>query len=107
MCWSAAGILEWHNINVNGKMRVRVTKKVFGAVINKWPRKDWNNRRFSVQIQDDGPLAHSKKTVVKEIKCHLASLCNKQIPAPGEIDFIRQPAQSPDLNVNDLGVFGS
>ena len=54
----------------------------------------------NIIVQQDGATPHTGKDNLNKINEYCR---NKQIP----MEFIKQPAQSPDLNVNDLGLFHS
>lgn len=103
-CRRPAGTLEWKNRNVDGDCYVDLMKKVVDNIIARWPRCDWRNPDYTIYVQNDGAPGHKKKEVSKKLNAYLKLLIRRGKLPHGKIVFVRQPAQSPDLNVNDLGV---
>ena len=78
--------------------------KVLPAIIDKWPTCVYTGP--NITIQQDGAKAHFR---VKEVICldegWIAAL--QVYGLENKIHVITQPANLPDLNVNDLGFFNS
>ena len=88
-----AGTLEWENVSVDrDKYRQMMITEVLPAIITKFP---WQYlTRKTVFIQQDGA------------KSHIADDEEEWLEAVAEcgvnIKLYTQPAQSPDLNINNL-----
>jgi hypothetical protein len=97
-----AGTLEWKDESVTNEVyRKLLLEKVVPAIQQKWPRGAWNNPRMVIRIQQDGPKAHIKPDDVE---------WNEKLQQMGLEDKLllyTQPANSPDLNILDLGFFAS
>ena len=100
-----AGTRVWVNETMDHKKyKEMLINCVIPAIAAKWLPSEWNNPNFKIKIQQDGAGGH----------CHhedpfllssLAELKPNQVLAPGKIIFYTQPANSPDLNICDLGLF--
>ena len=69
------------------------------AIVEKWPRRDWNNNRFIIRMQQDGAKSHIHPTD----EAFLAGLA--ALGVENKLLLYTQPANSPDTNINDLGFF--
>ena len=96
----AAGTLVWKDETVTRDVYRRLlVEKVVPAIIEKWPRGEWNDRTRIIRIQQDGPNTHIKPN---------GSQWTAELQRLGVLNKIliyTQPANSPDLNINDLGFF--
>ena len=97
--------MEWHNVTVNrDEYRHMMKYKVLPVIIDKWPICVYTGP--PITIQQDGAKAHF---IVTEDVC-IDVAWNETLQEYGlqdKINVITQPANSPDLNVNDLGFFNS
>ena len=94
-----AGTLEWKNENVDLEVyRSLLLNEVYPAIADKWPKREWNDPAFTITVQQDGATTHIKpEDAILEETLH-----ELEFPA-GKIQLYTQPANSPDLNLNDLG----
>lgn len=95
-----AGTMVWTNESVTKETYRRyLLEKVVPAIIEKWPRHEWNNRQIILRIQQDGPNSH--------IPANDAAFGEglRKMGVQNKILLFTQPANSPDLNINDLGFF--
>jgi len=91
------GTAEWEAKSVDqAKCKCLLLNDVIPAVMDKWP-----TAIVRVNTQQDGTKAHLKPTD------HDLSTELEALGSEGEIGLCTQPAQSPDLNINDLGFFNS
>ena len=98
-----AGTMEWHNKNICMDVyRQLLLEKVIPAIKSKWPRVDYNNPNYTIIIQQDGATTH----IPAHDRAFATSLEELGVPE-GKIELLTQPANSPDLNLNDLGFFAS
>ena len=75
-------------------VRAMLLEQVFPAIDKQW-QKDF--RRSPVIVQQDNLLRH----ISSNNPAFQTSCAQKQLT----IELVNQPAQLPDLNVNDLGLF--
>ena len=98
-----AGTMEFHGRSVDrDTYREYLVNKVIPAIATKWPRHEWNDPSFTIYIQQDGATSH--------ITPWDAAIDNKLVELgmqAGKVELQTQPANSPDLNLNDLGFFNS
>lgn len=69
------------------------------------PRTQWNDPNFMVLIQQDGAKAHTGTKFQESWFLTLEDLCHE--PHPEKVKLCSQPPNSPDLNVNNLGLFNA
>jgi hypothetical protein len=95
-----AGTMVWHDESVDKDVyRSIVLYKIVPAIQDKWPRGQWARRDFAVRIQHDGASAHMhEKDTLFELQLRVMGLA-------GKIRLYYQPANSPDCNICDLGLF--
>jgi hypothetical protein len=97
----AAGTLCWKNIGVNANVfREMMMDEVVPAIMARWPESEWNRNGFKIKVQQDGASSH--------INVNGNDPWHEFIEEMGlenKIFLYNQPAQSPDLNINDLGFF--
>jgi hypothetical protein len=90
----------WKNTSVTKDVyRQLLLEKVIPSIKEKWPRTQWNNNAVIIRTQHDGATTHCAPDD-EEFSMGLVEL--------GEFDKIilyKQPANSPDVNINDLGFF--
>ena len=101
-----AGTLEWHSVKVDRtEYRDMMIGSVLPAIIEKWPTCPISGP--PINIQQDGAKPHfvvDENGVCKDREWNLAL---QEHGLEGQINMITQPANSPDVNVNDLGFFNS
>jgi hypothetical protein len=84
----------WKNTSVTKDVyRQLLLEKVIPSIIEKWPRTQWNNNAVIIRIQHDGATSHIDEDD-EEFWMGLV-----------ELGVFKQPANSPDVNINDLGYF--
>ncbi|MCP4502171.1 MAG: hypothetical protein GY822_19615, partial [Deltaproteobacteria bacterium] len=82
-------------VNQN-KTRKMLVEKILPAIVDKWPG---NYRQHKILIQQDNATPHIKSTDPEWAEA---------VGATGlDVDLVQQPANSPDLNVLDLGLFSA
>ena len=92
--------MEWKDLPITKAVyRKLLTEKVVPAIMQKWPRSEWNDKRRIIRIQQDGPNTH----IDPEDDEWNQSL--EELGVADKILLYTQPANSPDLNINDLGFF--
>ena len=102
-CNRPAGTLEWHNENIDQEVyRALLLNEVVLAIIDKWLEEEYNDPNYTIIIQQDGATSH----IVPEDEPFRATMEEIGVPE-GKIELYTQPANSPDLNLNDLGFFNS
>lgn len=89
-----AGTLEWQDLNVNReRYRNILMDKLLPAIKEKWPP----GGPKVIKIQQDGARAHIKEDDIE--------FYERAMEMDVEVELYTQPANSPDLNVLDLGFF--
>jgi hypothetical protein len=73
---------------------------VVPAIMQRWPQYEWNNPNFKIRIQQDGAPSHINIGSNDPWYDFL-----EEIELSDKLDLYNQPANSPDLNINDLGFF--
>ena len=94
------GTLIWKNTTITKEVyRKILMEKVVPSIEQNWPQGAWNNENITIKVQQDSPNSHISQND-NQFKQFLRErdLLNK-------IQLVTQPAQSPDLNINDLGFF--
>ena len=95
-----AGTLVWKNELVTKDVYRRLLlEKVVPAIMEKWPRGDFANPAKIIRIQQDGPNSHITPDDEQ---------WNEELRKQGmenKILLFTQPANSPDLNINNLELF--
>ena len=91
-----AGDVYYKDCNMNGKIYQKFMMNIFSAIKTKMP---WLQGQ-EVIVQQDGAPSHK----TQENMNYFATEGQKN---GWNINVITQPAQSPDLNINDLGFFRS
>ena len=100
-----AGTLEWCSVKVDRKeYRDMMIGKVLPAIIDKWPTCVFTGP--PITIQQDGAKPHF---IVVDDVCmdEEWNAALVEYGLEGQINVITQPANSPDVNMNDLGFFNS
>jgi len=97
-----AGTTEWENETIdNDAYRHLLVNKVFTAIMDKWPAGQFADPNFKIKIQQDGAGGHC---------CHTDDYISEALELLGltdKISLYTQPANSPDLNICDLGLFNA
>jgi len=95
-----AGTMEWKDLSVTKERHRNILLcKVYPAIQSKWPKNQWNNNAFKILVQHDGARAHfGEEDELCALQMNVMGLKNK-------IALCQQPANSPDTNINDLGLF--
>jgi hypothetical protein len=58
------GTPEWQDLSINAEVyQDLLLEKIVPAVIEKWPRDEWNNDHITIKLQQDGAKAHTEKSV--------------------------------------------
>jgi len=92
----ARGTMVWHNESCDGKTyKAMVLDNLMPAILAKWP--DWSR---PVRIQHDGAPGHFNEATDEEWKEFIV-----EFGLQGKLFFFHQPANSPDTNLCDLGLF--
>ena len=92
-----AGTIEWVPYTVDNKAYSNyLTSKIIPAIGEKWPAWDKN---LDIKIQADNAPAH--------IQVHAGSFAKAVKKIGLKISLYKQPAQSPDLNILNLGFFNA
>ena len=92
--------MRWEDKTVTQDVyRKLLLENVVVAIEQKWPRNEWNNPQVVIRIQQDGPNIHIKPDDADWI------LGLQQKGLENKLLLYTQPANSPDLNINDLGFF--
>ena len=95
-----AGTPEWVNDTCDAdNYRSMLINNVLPAIIDKFPWSFVSDRRLGVVIQQDGAGGH--------IKAHDEEFAAAVEELGINVSLQTQPAQSPDLNINDLAFFPS
>ena len=102
------GDRKWQNKNVDTETYLELMETVVRCIASKWPRGQWSDPQFKVRIQHDGAPAHKSKAFREgweQLICQL--WVEGVLPNPDKIRLEMQPPNSPDLNINDLGLFNA
>ena len=75
---------------------------VVEAIIERWPTEEFYNDDFTIQIQQDWASTHRSDDDDLWLEFLEAMGLEKKIKL-----YYKQPANSPDTNINDLGFFAS
>ena len=97
------GAAVWKNETVDrNRYRRLLIEEVLPKIKEKFPREYLHRRNnLKIRIQQDGAKSH----ILEDDKEWLETL--EQQGLQDKIQLFNQPAQSPDLNINDLGFFRS
>ena len=92
-----AGTMEWHQVSANKqKVCEMLIDNILPAINRKWPV-GWRRKTVLCQQNNASPhLSSNKAEFLDSRKRKRLFIC-----------LINQPAQLPDLNVNNLGLFRS
>ena len=95
-----AGTMVWQDESVTRDVYQRMLLTcVIPAIKEKWPRSAWNDRRHIIRIQQDGPPSH----ITPDDRLFNEGLSD--LGVQNKILLYTQPANSPDVNINDLALF--
>jgi hypothetical protein len=95
-----AGTMVWHDQAVTkDSYRRLLLEKVFPSIIELWPRGEWQRANFIIRVQQDGAPTH----IDPDDDLLLQGL--QQLNIEDKVLLYTQPANSPDVNINDLGFF--
>ena len=103
----SAGTLVWKNESVDTKVYTKKMCEIVDAIVQQWPRRDFNDPNYKVIIQDDGARPHRTAYFKRHFWGHVSRIVSSGKMTTGKIVLVQQPAQSPDMNVLDLGVFNA
>jgi hypothetical protein len=101
-CKRPKGTLVWTNENVDMEVyRSMLMNEVVPAFCQLWPAGDFRNAQVRIRIQQDGAKAHclNSDPVWQEYL--------REMGLEDKLSLFEQPANSPDLNHNDLGFFNA
>ena len=98
---------KWENENVNAAVHLELMMEtVIQISERKWPKGQWNNSPLEARLQQDGAKPHTSGVFLENWQCTMEGLVHEGIPPhKDKIVLNTQPVQSPDLSVNDLGLF--
>jgi hypothetical protein len=95
-----AGTIIWHDETITKeKYRELLLQKVFPSIKDNWPRGEWARMSCIVRVQQDGAGSHVDPTD----ELLLQGLVDLGIE--NKVLLYTQPPNSPDTNINDLGLF--
>jgi hypothetical protein len=95
-----AGTMVWHDETITKESyRQLLLEKVFPAIKEKWPRGDWQRPNIIIRVQQDGAKTHL------EPDDDLLEQGLRELNIENKVLLYTQPANSPDVNINDLGFF--
>jgi hypothetical protein len=99
---------KWKNRNVDTQAYFEHMEDIVREIAIKWPRGQWRDPTFTVKIQQDGARPHTSGAFREMWENLLVSLYMEGVlPSVNKIELRTQPAQSPDTNVNDNGLFNA
>lgn len=97
-----AGTMVWKNHSMTrDKYRSMLRDHVFPAIMGRFPH--FTEGNFVVRVQQDGAKAH----ILDPGKDEELQQDLEDLGLADRIKLYLQPAQSPDLNINDLGFFAA
>ena len=92
----------WVNVNVNrDECRLMLVVNLLPAIAERWPGQELMDDNTVITIQQDGARTHlplNDGDWLEELE---------ELGLQNKVKILTQPAQSPDLNINDLGFFNS
>ena len=95
-----AGTMIWHDDTITkDKYRELLLQKVFPAIKEKWPRGEWARTTFIIRVQQDGAKSHIDPDDM------LFQQGLEELDIENNVLLYIQPANSPDLDINDLRFF--
>jgi hypothetical protein len=95
-----AGTMVWHDETITKESYRRLLlEKVFPAIKDLWPRGDWQRPNIIIRVQQDGAKTHL------EADDALLQQGLQELNIENKVLLYTQPANSPDVNINDLGFF--
>ena len=106
-----AGTMEWHNQKMDAnKYFEMLTENVMPALMEKWPDAQFRDPSFQIILQQDGATSHWDEMADESTNngdCYRSwvDYLDSLGLGNGKIMLLTQPANSPDLNLNDLGFF--
>jgi hypothetical protein len=99
---------RWKNRNVDTQAYFECLEDVVRNVAAQWPGCQWNDPAFVVKIQQDSARPHTSGMFKELWENLLVSLALENVlPTVDKIKLITQPANSPDMNVNENGLFNA
>jgi hypothetical protein len=97
-----AGTIEWENETIdNESYRDLLVNHVLVEIMNKWPVGQFVDPNFVIRVQQDGAgghCSHDDPYLLEAIE---------ELGLTHKVKFYTQPANSPDLNICDLGLFNA
>jgi hypothetical protein len=101
-CKRPKGTMVWWNENVDAETyRAMLMAELVPSICAHWPDGDFRNQHIKIRIQQDGAGAHIKP----DDAIWLEYL--EEMGLSKKVILFNQPANSPDLNINDLGLFNA
>jgi hypothetical protein len=92
--------MVWHDETITKESyRKLLLEKVFPAIKEKWPRGEWQRPNIIIRVQQDGAKTHL------EAEDELLQQGLQELNIENKVLLYTQPANSPDVNINDLGFF--
>ena len=102
------GDRKWANKTVDTETYLKLMETVVRNIAKQWPRGQWSNPAFRVRIQHDGAPAHCSGDFKRGWHMMLAELYVEGVlPTTDKIVLYKQPPNSPDTNICDLGLFNA
>ena len=102
------GDRKWQNKTVDTDTYLQLMKTVIRNIAKQWPRGQWSDPAFKVKIQHDGAPAHSSRDFKHGWHLMICELYLQGVlPTMEKIVLYKQPPNSPDTNICDLGLFNA
>ena len=102
------GDRKWENKTVDTETYLHLMETVVRNIAKEWPSGQWADPSFQVKIQHDGAPAHSSGEFYRGWHMMLGELYIEGVlPSVDKIILYKQPPNSPNTNVCDLGLFNA
>ena len=102
------GDAKWKNKNIDSDVYLELMEEVVISIAMNWPRGQWSDPSFRVRIQQDGAKVHTSARFQERWECLLMDMVERGLlPDIHKVYLDTQPSNSPDLNINDLGLFAA
>ena len=102
------GTKVWKNATMDHeRFRMMIIDDLIPAIQALWPAGEWGDPNFTITVQQDGAGAHPSSWKDHVIQSTLRELEANGNFTPGKIQFEKQPPNSPDTNICDLGLFNA
>ena len=91
----------------HARFRSMIIEDLLPAIETKWPAGELSDPSFKIIIQQDGAGAHPSSWNDEVIQAAVRDKEASGTFTPGKIQFMKQPPNSPDTNICDLGLFNA